>query len=724
MYRLLAIAKYDERYVIPPAHAEQAHALEELATECSLDYEGGRAWAAPGPFGEGSGGADADRGRELPDAAGPADRRHHRRRPTTRPRRVNLLNWDGKGTPDGLFPPRGTATSDRDARRAAPTPRPRARDAGSSPSPGRSPRCCSTTPTRSSLARVPDCCAARRRRCPTPVGDAARARSSTTSSATPLAELAAATTSRPSTTAGAATCYLTYFAHGDTRKRGMALLRFKQTYRAAGLRARRRRAARPPLRRARVRRHRRPRAGAAAAARPPGRARAAAARRCATPARRGPACVEAVCATLPPLRGDERDAVRRLAAEGPPEEEVGLDAVRHARVQPRARPASAPTALPDADRSRGARSMNDVPVGDRALRLPADVRGRALLALPLRQVRLDHPLLPALREPAAAHRQPAVPLRHARASSAATSSAWSSRESWTEAVGHQRARLPRRRGRRRHRSPASATVVGHGDPDLPPAHRRAGLLRHHARWTRSMYVFLGARHRARHVEHRRRPTVIGGELQLPRGRLGLVPRIFLLPARPRADGATRRSGFQLHALRRVRALRAVAVHPAGARVQRAGRLPHPPLHRLPDTATASSAATGRGVAGTGWARDLSLDAVHRTRGSPPRRHAVAGGTAGRRSGGSATAGPPAPRRRAGSRPGGRPRCAQPPAAIRQLRDGRVGSLRSTPVEDRLRQPGQPGLHPAPPPGTVRAYRHRCHGPRRHGLRAAGGGLGP
>ena len=34
--------------------------------------------------------------------------------------------------------------------------------------------------------------------------------------------------------------------------------------------------------------------------------------------------VEAITATLPPLRGDEWDAVRRLAAEGPPEEEVGL----------------------------------------------------------------------------------------------------------------------------------------------------------------------------------------------------------------------------------------------------------------------------------------------------------------------------------------------------------------------------------------------------------------
>jgi nitrate reductase delta subunit len=34
--------------------------------------------------------------------------------------------------------------------------------------------------------------------------------------------------------------------------------------------------------------------------------------------------VEVVTGTMPPLRGDEVEAVRRLAAEGPPEEEVGL----------------------------------------------------------------------------------------------------------------------------------------------------------------------------------------------------------------------------------------------------------------------------------------------------------------------------------------------------------------------------------------------------------------
>ncbi|GAA0250682.1 nitrate reductase subunit beta [Saccharothrix mutabilis subsp. mutabilis] len=41
MYRLLAIAKYDERYVIPAAHREQAAALDAQGTGCSLDVEGG-----------------------------------------------------------------------------------------------------------------------------------------------------------------------------------------------------------------------------------------------------------------------------------------------------------------------------------------------------------------------------------------------------------------------------------------------------------------------------------------------------------------------------------------------------------------------------------------------------------------------------------------------------------------------------------------------------------
>ena len=52
MYRLLAIAKYEDRYVIPKAHAETARDLEELA--CAVDY-GENSGSASGPFGEVSG---------------------------------------------------------------------------------------------------------------------------------------------------------------------------------------------------------------------------------------------------------------------------------------------------------------------------------------------------------------------------------------------------------------------------------------------------------------------------------------------------------------------------------------------------------------------------------------------------------------------------------------------------------------------------------------------
>ncbi|NJP94263.1 nitrate reductase subunit beta [Nonomuraea sp. FMUSA5-5] len=41
MYRLLAIAKYDERYVVPAAHREDAAALSAQADGCSLDGDGG-----------------------------------------------------------------------------------------------------------------------------------------------------------------------------------------------------------------------------------------------------------------------------------------------------------------------------------------------------------------------------------------------------------------------------------------------------------------------------------------------------------------------------------------------------------------------------------------------------------------------------------------------------------------------------------------------------------
>ncbi|WIM99095.1 nitrate reductase subunit beta [Actinoplanes oblitus] len=58
MYRLLAIAKYDDRYVVPVAHTKQAAELEAQATArdgCSLDGEGG----------PGMGGATPDGRRQL-----------------------------------------------------------------------------------------------------------------------------------------------------------------------------------------------------------------------------------------------------------------------------------------------------------------------------------------------------------------------------------------------------------------------------------------------------------------------------------------------------------------------------------------------------------------------------------------------------------------------------------------------------------------------------------
>ena len=56
--------------------------------------------------------------------------------------------------------------------------------------------------------------------------------------------------------------------------------------------------------------------------------------------------LDAVTATLPPLRGDERDAVRRLAAEGPPEEEVGLTPYATPAFDPGPARPDGPTPLP------------------------------------------------------------------------------------------------------------------------------------------------------------------------------------------------------------------------------------------------------------------------------------------------------------------------------------------------------------------------------------------
>jgi nitrate reductase delta subunit len=117
--------------------------------------------------------------------------------------------------------------------------------------------------------------------------------------------------------------YLTYYLHGDTRKRGIALLTLKQRYRAHGLRLAAGElpdllpvvlefaaAVGPGDGEAPLRQHRQGLELLRAALEDSG-----------SPYRH---LLEAVVAALPPLTGEDRDAIRALAVDGPPVESVGL----------------------------------------------------------------------------------------------------------------------------------------------------------------------------------------------------------------------------------------------------------------------------------------------------------------------------------------------------------------------------------------------------------------
>ncbi|GIF00090.1 nitrate reductase molybdenum cofactor assembly chaperone [Paractinoplanes rishiriensis] len=116
--------------------------------------------------------------------------------------------------------------------------------------------------------------------------------------------------------------FLTYYAHGDTRNRGMALLELKQRYAADGL----------ILTGEELPDHLSVVLEYAAIAPPAGRELLAEHRaglellRLALHDAPSPwaAVLDSIAATLPPLAGDQRTAVARLAAAGPPAEKVGL----------------------------------------------------------------------------------------------------------------------------------------------------------------------------------------------------------------------------------------------------------------------------------------------------------------------------------------------------------------------------------------------------------------
>lgn len=132
--------------------------------------------------------------------------------------------------------------------------------------------------------------------------------------------------------------YLTFYTHGDTRKRGLALLRLKRLYAAAGLHLEGPElpdylpvmlefAALAPgdLGRRLLAEQR---AGLELLRRHLGEAE--------SPYRH---LIDAVCAGLPRLAPTDLEAVRRLAREGPPSEQVGLQPFAPSDVMP---PAAAP----------------------------------------------------------------------------------------------------------------------------------------------------------------------------------------------------------------------------------------------------------------------------------------------------------------------------------------------------------------------------------------------
>jgi nitrate reductase delta subunit len=118
--------------------------------------------------------------------------------------------------------------------------------------------------------------------------------------------------------------HLSYYAFGDTRKRGMALLRFKHAYRTAGVKLGEHElpdhlavvlefaATVDPVAGRRL----------LVEYRPVVELLRLSLQECQSPYA---AVLEAVCATLPELNVADRRRVAELAAEGPPEEEVGLE---------------------------------------------------------------------------------------------------------------------------------------------------------------------------------------------------------------------------------------------------------------------------------------------------------------------------------------------------------------------------------------------------------------
>ncbi|WP_255952789.1 nitrate reductase subunit beta [Streptomyces odontomachi] len=102
LYRLLAIAKYDDRYVVPRVHAEDAGAL--LPQHCAVGDPGGVLGHGVGHGARQHGDRPAGAPPAVPGAAGPsASGDGSTFRDSDGRTRFNLLGWNGKGDAPGLF---------------------------------------------------------------------------------------------------------------------------------------------------------------------------------------------------------------------------------------------------------------------------------------------------------------------------------------------------------------------------------------------------------------------------------------------------------------------------------------------------------------------------------------------------------------------------------------------------------------------------------------------
>ena len=258
--------------------------------------------------------------------------------------------------------------------------------------------------------------------------------------------------------------YLSYWTDGDTRRRGEVLLRLQgsATAPAASSSTPTGELHRLPPAGARVRRPRRPGGRDAPCCRSTDRASSCLRLALLETDPTYAGVVAAVCATLPgasPLTG-------RRSTRWPRR-------VRRARTS-----GSSPTTRGCFRCQRRLEVPDEpAPVGRPSLRRAGPARRRHDLALPLRPVRLDDPVVPALRVAAAADRLAALPLRAGLRPRRARRRAGHPQE-LDRGGRRQPAPLPRQRpGRRRPRGPLHAG--GRRDPGLPPAHDRAGLHGHH-----------------------------------------------------------------------------------------------------------------------------------------------------------------------------------------------------------------------------------------------------